>query len=131
MAEQGAAIRDVGLSELKDGLADGSIVLVDVREPNETALGIIPGAVVMPLSEFDPARLPQGQGRIVFSCRSGVRSIRAIELARAAGRALRDREVGGGEKGQAERERDEAPEAGSGRGHLSPWRPSRPPRPSR
>ncbi|MBV9078900.1 MAG: sulfurtransferase [Methylobacteriaceae bacterium] len=85
MAEQGAAIRDVGLSELKDGLADGSIVLVDVREPNETALGIIPGAVVMPLSEFDPARLPQGQGRIVFSCRSGVRSIRAIELARAAG----------------------------------------------
>ena len=45
--------------ELKKGLADGSIALIDVREPNEFAAGHIPGAVLVPLSRFDPAQLPR------------------------------------------------------------------------
>jgi rhodanese-related sulfurtransferase len=73
--------------ELKRGLADGSIVLIDVREPNEFAEGHIPGALTMPLSRFDPAQLPNEAGkRVVFSCRSGRRTLQAIEMARLGGR---------------------------------------------
>jgi rhodanese-related sulfurtransferase len=73
--------------ELKKGLADGSITLIDVREPNEYAAGHIPGAVAMPLSRFDPAQLPREPGkRVVFSCRSGHRTLQALEIARLGGR---------------------------------------------
>ncbi len=82
-----AAISDVTFDELKEGLADGSITLVDVREAYEYEAGTIPGAVSMPLSGFDPRALPE-TGRVVFSCAAGVRSRRAIELSRAAGRDL-------------------------------------------
>lgn len=81
-----AQIVDLGVDEVKAGLADGSILLVDVREPAELALGMIPGAIAMPLSRFDPTSLPVEEGRrLVFSCASGVRSRIAIEAARAAG----------------------------------------------
>jgi rhodanese-related sulfurtransferase len=73
--------------ELKKGLADGSIALVDVREPNEFAVGHIAGAISMPLSRFDASQLPSEPGkRIVFNCRSGKRTLQAIEMARLAGR---------------------------------------------
>ncbi len=42
-------VEDVSLKDLKAGLADGSIVLVDVREPHEFAAGHIPGASLNPL----------------------------------------------------------------------------------
>ena len=87
---------DVDLEEVKRGLADGSIVLVDVREPHEFAAGHIPGSVSHPLSAFDPASLPREEGkRVVFSCASGVRSVRAIEFAQAAGLDLREHYKGG------------------------------------
>jgi rhodanese-related sulfurtransferase len=38
-------------------LADGSVLLIDVREPNEFASGHIPGSVSFPLSDFDLERL--------------------------------------------------------------------------
>ncbi len=89
-------IVDVGLEEVKQGLEDGSMLLVDVREPHEFAAGHIPGAVSHPLSTFDPAALPVADGRrIVFSCASGVRSVRAIEFAQAAGLDLREHYKGG------------------------------------
>jgi rhodanese-related sulfurtransferase len=81
-------VENVSREELKKGLADGSIVLVDVREPNEFADGHIPGALLNPLQSFDPAALPphkDGQ-KVVLSCRSGKRSLVAMERARAAGR---------------------------------------------
>ena len=79
-------IVDLGIEEVKAGLADGSILLVDVREPNEHAMGMIPGSVAMPLSQFDPQALPSGDDRrLVFTCAAGVRSRIAIEAARRAG----------------------------------------------
>ncbi len=77
-------IRDVGLDEVEVGLQDGSLKLVDVREPHEFAAGHVPGSVSMPLSQFDAAALPT-EGRVVFSCAAGVRSRTAIEISRAAG----------------------------------------------
>lgn len=79
-------IRDVGLGELKAGIADGSILVVDVREDAELAGGMIPGSLSMPLSRFEPERLPvDGSRRLVFSCAAGVRSLHAVARARAAG----------------------------------------------
>ena len=81
-------VENVGRDELKRGLADGTIVLVDVREPYEYADGHIPGALLNPLQSFDPAALPAPETgrRIVLSCRSGKRSLVAMERAQAAGR---------------------------------------------
>lgn len=83
---QSAPIVDLGVEEVQQGLADGTIVLIDVREPNETAHGMIPGSLSMPLSRFDPTALQVEDGRrLVFSCAAGVRSRIAIEAARKAG----------------------------------------------
>lgn len=80
-------VENVSVEELKQGLADGTILLVDVREPNEFAAGRIPGSTLNPLQTFDPAALPKAEGkRVVLSCRSGNRSLRALALAQAAGR---------------------------------------------
>lgn len=77
----------VSLDELKRGLADGSIILVDVREPHEFAAGRIPGSTLNPLRDFDASSLPSEPGkRVVFSCRSGNRSRTALQLAHSAGR---------------------------------------------
>lgn len=87
-------IKDLNREDIKAGLADGSLLLVDVREPHEFAAGHIPGSVSNPLSTFDPYGLPEGK-RIVFSCAAGVRSVRAIEFAQAAGRDIREHYKGG------------------------------------
>jgi rhodanese-related sulfurtransferase len=85
---------DLDRQDIKQGLADGSMVLVDVREPHEFAAGHIPGAVLNPLSSFDPSQLPTDK-RVVFSCAAGVRSLRAIEFAQAAGLSIREHYKGG------------------------------------
>ena len=81
-------VENVSRGDLKKGLADGSILLVDVREPNEFADGHIPGARLNPLQSFDPSALPAPEEgkRIVLSCRSGKRSLVAMQHAHAAGR---------------------------------------------
>lgn len=72
--------------EVAAGLRAGRMLLVDVREPNETAAEAYPDAVIVPLSSFDPAAIPDPQGRqVVFACRSGRRSITASVAAQDAG----------------------------------------------
>ena len=85
---------DLDRETVKQGLADGSMTLVDVREPHEFAAGHIPGALSLPLSTFDPSAIPQAR-RVVFSCASGVRSVRAAEIAQASGRDIREHYKGG------------------------------------
>lgn len=92
----GPTIVDLDRDAVKSGLADGSILIVDVREPHEFVAGHIPGSVSMPLSTFDPHAIPQEAGkRVVFSCAAGVRSMRAIELAQAFGHDIREHYKGG------------------------------------
>lgn len=80
------AVENLTVEQVKAGLEDGTILLVDVREPNELAFERIPGAVDFPLSIFDPSTLPDPAGkRLVFSCRSGRRSVTASKAAQAAG----------------------------------------------
>lgn len=75
----------MSLDEVKKGLAEETIHLVDVREPHEYAAGHIPGAVNMPLSAFDPAGLPTDKP-VVLSCQSGRRTLIGLQQAQAAGR---------------------------------------------
>ena len=68
------------------GLREGRMLLVDVREPNETSVESYPDAVIVPLSSFDPTAIPDPQGKqVVFACRSGRRSITASVAAQDAG----------------------------------------------
>ena len=72
--------------EVAAGLREGRVLLVDVREPNETSIESDPEAVIMPLSCFDPAAIPDPLGKqVVFACRSGRRSITASVAAQDAG----------------------------------------------
>lgn len=64
----------------------GEAVIVDVREPHEHAAGHIPGAILNPLSRFDPSRVPTDSGKhLVFHCQGGMRCGPAAERMMAAG----------------------------------------------
>jgi rhodanese-related sulfurtransferase len=77
-------------------LKDDAIVLIDVREPAEYAVERIKGALLFPLSTFDPAALPEcGGKRIVFQCGSGMRSAKAVAACQAAGLAIDSHLQGG------------------------------------
>lgn len=67
-------------------LAEGRILLVDVREPGEYSMERIPGALLYPLSTFDVEHLPaDGRRVVVFHCAVGGRSLTAARLRKAAG----------------------------------------------
>ena len=94
--ERNPPVRDLTPEEVARGLAEDRMLLVDVREPNETALERYPGAVIVPLSSFDPAQIPDPEGRqVVFACRSGRRSVTASQAAQAQGRPY-DAHLAGG-----------------------------------
>jgi rhodanese-related sulfurtransferase len=96
MSDQNSSVRDLTPQEVERGLQEGRVLLVDVREPNETALERIPGSVLLPLSSFDPAEIPEPAGReVVFSCRSGRRSITASLAAQEQGFAYGSHLAGG------------------------------------
>jgi len=89
-------VEDLTPEQVAKGLAENKMLLVDVREPNETAIERYPGAVIVPLQSFDLSLIPDPQGkRVVFACRSGRRSVTASQAAQAAGLAY-DAHLAGG-----------------------------------
>ena len=79
-------VRDLDPDEVARGVREGKMLLVDVREPNETVVESYPDAVVVPLSSFDPAAIPDPAGKeVVFACRSGKRSVTASLAAQEQG----------------------------------------------
>jgi rhodanese-related sulfurtransferase len=89
-------VHDLTPDDVSKGMAEGRYLLVDVREPNEVAVEAYPGAVVVPLSSFDPSDIPDPHGKqVVFACRSGKRSVTASVAAQAAGLA-HDKHLAGG-----------------------------------
>lgn len=82
----GHELIEVDVATMQKWLRDGEAVLVDVREPEEYLEERIPGALPLPLSQFDPTALPQAPGKkTVLACFVGGRSARAAELLFAAG----------------------------------------------
>ena len=89
-------VHDLTPDEVSSGIAEGRYLLVDVREPNEVAVEAYPDGVVVPLQSFDPAAIPDPQGKqVVFACRSGKRSVTASLAAQAAGLPY-DKHLAGG-----------------------------------
>ncbi|GAA5202374.1 ThiF family adenylyltransferase [Microbacterium jejuense] len=71
---------DQALAAQRDGA-----VLLDVREPAETARGVIPGSVLVPLGEVLAAPARVEAARVVVVCQVGVRAQRAARALREAG----------------------------------------------
>lgn len=96
--------REVSVPELAALLEAGEALVVDVREVDEFAAGHIPGAFNMPLSVFQPSRLPDAAGRkLVLSCLGGKRSALALDKCGAAQAAVDTHLAGGFAAWQAAR----------------------------
>lgn len=79
--------KEITPAELAEMLASGKPpILLDVREPFEWEICHLPGARLVPLREL-PGRLNEldGHREIVTYCHHGQRSMRALEILRAAG----------------------------------------------
>ena len=89
-------VHDLTPEDVSKGMTEGRYLLVDVREPNEVAVEAYPDGVVVPLQTFDPAAIPDPQGKqVVFACRSGKRSVTASLAAQAVG-LPHDKHLAGG-----------------------------------
>ena len=91
----GPRVQDLTPEEVVLGLDQDRVLLVDVRELNEIAVERFPGAVVVPLSTFDPASIDAQGRQVVFACRSGRRSVTASLAAQQRGYAY-DAHLAGG-----------------------------------
>ncbi|QKD82728.1 rhodanese-like domain-containing protein [Thermoleptolyngbya sichuanensis A183] len=83
-------LKTVDPSSLSTLLSQQAVTLVDVREPSEHAGEKIPGSILVPLSKFDPNRIPfdgnkDGNKTVVLYCRTGNRSAQAAQKLFAAG----------------------------------------------
>ena len=88
--------KEISPAQLAELLDRGEALVIDVREMGEFAEGHIPGAVNMPLSTFQPGKLPAASGKtIVLNCLGGKRSGMALEKCSAAQAAV-DTHLAGG-----------------------------------
>ena len=81
------ATMECGPQELRERLEAGeTVTLVDVREPFETATGVIPGAIQIPLRELSTRwEELKSADEIVCYCAAGARSYNAAMLLRKNG----------------------------------------------
>jgi rhodanese-related sulfurtransferase len=78
-------VTDATPEQVHAWLAAGEILLIDVREVNEYAVERIHGALLYPLSTFDPKALPMEGRKLVLQCAGGKRSLVAAHKLQAAG----------------------------------------------
>ena len=78
---------ECGAQELKERLDAGEAVTVlDVREPHETAGGVIPGAIVIPLGQLERRwEEVREANEVVVYCALGARSLQAAGFLRTQG----------------------------------------------
>lgn len=73
-------------THLADLLTQEPMTLIDVREPVEFATDHLHGAINLPLSRLQPEQVNASGGqKIVLYCRSGQRSLRALEKLQISG----------------------------------------------
>lgn len=82
----GGTLETLTPQEVQERFDRNEIIIIDVRTPHEYAFEHILGAMLFPLSFFDPSKLPSQEGKaIVFHCGSGIRSRRIAEICTNAG----------------------------------------------
>ena len=81
------SLKPVDVKTVEKWLASGDCVLVDIREPNETAAERIPGAKLVPLSSLGGGQIEGlGDKPVVFHCKGGMRTQKfAGQLSNCAG----------------------------------------------
>lgn len=79
--------KEIEASDLNSMIATSKVVLVDVRNDDEVARGIIPGATHLPLAML-PVKYESlsGDDALVFYCHSGMRSAQAAAFIANKGR---------------------------------------------
>lgn len=82
-------MRETEVHDAARRAADGSVLLLDVREPDEWAGGRSAEATHVPLGDLDPDAVPRDRPVLVV-CRSGRRSGLAAEELAAAGHDVRN-----------------------------------------
>jgi rhodanese-related sulfurtransferase len=85
MTHHAAQVTEATPEHVHAWLQNGEILLVDVREANEYAFERIHGALLYPLSTFDPTTLPTEGRRLVLHCAGGRRSLMAAHKLQSAG----------------------------------------------
>tara|TARA_B100001057_G_scaffold23157_1_gene21456 strand:+ start:91 stop:645 length:555 start_codon:yes stop_codon:yes gene_type:complete len=85
--EGASSVRSISVNELSALLDDGGeLVLIDVRNPSEADVAVIPRSQLIPLAQIengeriDEIRRLAGQRPIYVHCKLGGRSARAVEL---------------------------------------------------
>ena len=79
--------KEIDVFELKEKLKNKEVILVDVREESELKISKLDYDVFLPIGkimqgDFDGLKL---EDNIVFYCRSGNRSLRAVDIFKAKG----------------------------------------------
>ena len=80
-----APIAEADPVTVKNWLDAGESILIDVREAAEYQRAHIAGAMLVPLSAFDPARIPQNGAKVVIACAVGQRSAGACAYLQGQG----------------------------------------------
>ena len=83
---EGRLWRDASPPEGQAMVESGGVHVLDVRSPQETVGGIIPGAILIPLEQLEErlSEVPKGKP-LVVTCAAGGRSVSASEFLSAAG----------------------------------------------
>ena len=79
-------LKTIDSRSLKELLYQDKVLLVDVREPGEHKQEKIPHSISLPLSQFDPSKVPTTTDKLlVLQCRTINRSIQAARKLMNAG----------------------------------------------
>ncbi|MBE9188798.1 rhodanese-like domain-containing protein [Gloeocapsopsis crepidinum LEGE 06123] len=78
-------LQTVDAKTLKHWIDEGTVDLIDVREPSEYASEHIPSAKLVSLSKFDPSEISNTHKKLIIHCQSGNRSAQAAQKLLANG----------------------------------------------
>lgn len=93
-AEATGSIAEISVTELKAILdrQDPEVLLIDVRNPHEAEIAMIPGAVLVPLPDIEAGagveavrELLHGKRELIVHCKMGGRSAKALGILKEAG----------------------------------------------
>ncbi len=82
----GPRVQHATIDELRQAVANGSHLVIDVREPDEYASGHVPSAINMPVGSLPQAAAAlDHDAQILVICQSGHRSVTASKRLMKAG----------------------------------------------
>ena len=84
--EQGEPFKRINTVAAKELIEEGTVAVIDVRNPDEYEAGHVPGAKLIPIDDlFSRVDELESGKQLMFVCAVGVRSALACEVAVACG----------------------------------------------